>query len=260
MNNVALLRYGRKLFYTYRDAFKHHAFLMDRIQYGSLNIKKGDIVIDAGAFTGGFAIWASGLVGPYGRIIAIEPHPHHFKILKANVLINRLHNVILINKAISDREGKVSLTGAGPGAHISNMGGFEVKTTTLDKILKEHNLAKADILKMDIEGSEIRALKTFQKLQDAREVAVEAHGARSLHYVVNCLNKMGFRISVLDSSMLIRNIIKQPSMLPFLTLAELKSRFWQSRLWLKYFLGFENHPVPACRDPNLKLILARKAY
>jgi len=122
------------------------------------NIKQGDIVIDAGANIGLFSILASFKVKDKGRVIAIEPEPSNLKILMQNVKLNRLDNVIVIPKALYDKPGKkVSMKGKGVSAYVSEDSEGLVETTTLDQIIEETGL-KPRILKMDIEGSEGKAL------------------------------------------------------------------------------------------------------
>jgi len=70
------------------------------------NVKKGDTVVDIGAHIGYFTIILSDLVGNDGKVIAFEPNPITFSILKKNIETNSLSNVILENLAISDIESE----------------------------------------------------------------------------------------------------------------------------------------------------------
>ena len=62
--------------------------------------RPGDTVIDVGANVGWYTVIASKLVGKKGRVIAFEPEPVNFAILKKNVLANGCENVILELKAL----------------------------------------------------------------------------------------------------------------------------------------------------------------
>src|SRR5271157_4660105 len=42
-------------------------------------IKKGDIIVDAGAYIGEFSLIASKIVGGEGKVIAYEPDPENYK-------------------------------------------------------------------------------------------------------------------------------------------------------------------------------------
>jgi FkbM family methyltransferase len=240
------------------DDFSHYVPFRPKILYGFLRIKRGDVVVDVGAFPGDFTLHASSLVGESGKVIAIEAHPWNFALLKANVILNDLRNVILVNKAISDREGKALLAGSGSGAHLSRSEGVEVKTTTLDKLLQDLGLARADVIKLDIEGAEVAALKGFQRLREVREAAIETHGTSSFRYVTECLPKKDFDIYVLNNSLLLKNIARTILNLPDFVLTEFKSKFLAFKLLSKYILGLENHPLPSCRSHQVVIVYIRR--
>jgi predicted methyltransferase len=66
-------------------------------------ISAGDWVIDIGANVGHYTKRFSDLVGPQGRVIAVEPVPDTFALLAANVLLFQYRNVTLLNLAASDQ-------------------------------------------------------------------------------------------------------------------------------------------------------------
>jgi FkbM family methyltransferase len=129
-------------------------------------IRQGLVVIDIGANIGYYTIIASTLVGPHGKVIAYEPEDNNYSFLLKNIEYNKLDNVVPVRSAVSDRNGKIEL-------HISNDNGLThaivancdvketvyVTTTTLDHSLKTMGVNKVDILKIDIEGAEIMAIK-----------------------------------------------------------------------------------------------------
>ena len=121
-------------------------------------IREGDVVIDAGANIGLFSILASFKVGKGGTVIAIEPEKENLKLLNKNIELNRINNIVVIPKALYDISGKkVSMKGEGVGAYVSEETEGDVETITLDEITSTLGL-KPRILKMDIEGSEGKAL------------------------------------------------------------------------------------------------------
>jgi len=128
-------------------------------------INKGDTVIDAGANIGYYTILLSKAVGPNGKVYSFEPGKKCFDILKKNVKENGCDNVILINKALSDKEGDIKFyvnkKDKGSSSIIKdtrNNSNNEVKVvvegTTLDKEITEN----ITFMKMDIEGAELGAL------------------------------------------------------------------------------------------------------
>jgi FkbM family methyltransferase len=137
-------------------------------------ISKGDVVIDAGANIGLFTIIASILVGKSGRVISIEPDPENLKILKKNIQLNNLDNIIIVDKALYKESGKklrfysngiFSKIVESEKYEIRNY--IEVETITLDDIISDFNL-RPNSLKMDIEGGEKFALlsahRTFKNI------------------------------------------------------------------------------------------------
>jgi predicted RNA methylase len=63
--------------------------------------KKGDIVIDVGAHMGRYTIIASKRVGENGKVVAIEAHPGNYEMLKRNIKLNKLTNIIPLNFAVA---------------------------------------------------------------------------------------------------------------------------------------------------------------
>src|SRR2546422_5286600 len=69
-------------------------------------VKTGDVVLDIGAHIGYYTLMFAELVGPHGKVFAFEPVPSNFALLQKNVQFNGYHSVALIQKAVSDKEGK----------------------------------------------------------------------------------------------------------------------------------------------------------
>ena len=138
-------------------------------EYGFLlnALSKDDVVIDAGANIGAFAIPASIRAK---KVFAVEPHPSNYNFLKKNISQNCVHNITPINAAFSDRMGSGFLNGEGEGAHLDQFG-LPVDTITFDSLLDN----SPTVLKIDIEGTEIRALKALKSWSHIRAIAVETH-------------------------------------------------------------------------------------
>jgi tRNA A58 N-methylase Trm61 len=65
--------------------------------------KPGEIVIDVGAHIGYYTLKAARAVGTKGKVIAIEPNPENFHLLRNNVILNRFYNVMTLPIAIGAR-------------------------------------------------------------------------------------------------------------------------------------------------------------
>src|SRR5919108_6579842 len=70
---------------------------------------EGDTVVDIGAHIGLYSLIAAKRVGPSGKVIAIEPDPENFKILKKNLLLNQLSNVEPLECAVYSAREKLKL-------------------------------------------------------------------------------------------------------------------------------------------------------
>jgi FkbM family methyltransferase len=128
-------------------------------------------VVDVGANAGIFATVAGSWVGPLGRLVAVEPNPIVVGRLRRNLHQNGLDSrSVVIAAGLSDHEGRATLqvganTATGTLASSSVDAGalhFEVIVRSLDAIADELNLQRVDLLKIDVEGSEIAVLDGAQ--------------------------------------------------------------------------------------------------
>ena len=131
--------------------------------HGSLNF------VDVGANFGWYTCIFSQLANNNGKVIAIEPSPDNLKYLEKNIEENNLRNIFLEKVAVGEKEENLLLYKAlntNPGAHslikdtpFQGKEGitYPVKVKSLDSIL--FNVNKINLMKMDIEGYEISALK-----------------------------------------------------------------------------------------------------
>lgn len=125
-------------------------------------VTRGMTILDVGANLGYYAIQESVRVGPTGRVIAVEPAPVTFALLRENAALNECHNVELHQAAVSDKAGEADLY-VGAHANVSRLGErpdyidkVTVPTHRIDDLLAHE--PHLDIIRMDIEGHEIHAL------------------------------------------------------------------------------------------------------
>ena len=124
-------------------------------------IKQGNVVLDVGANIGLTAIRASKLTGAQGAVYAIEAMPSTFEILKFNVNLNKLTNVICLNEAFADYVGKTEMfhnldinRGSASLYSDKKTDGVKVNVNTLDKFVIHKGIKHVDFIKVDIEGAE----------------------------------------------------------------------------------------------------------
>jgi FkbM family methyltransferase len=121
----------------------------------------GDVILDIGAGTGTEAVRLSRLVGPTGRVIAVEAHPDTFAVLAKVSAANRIHNITTVEAAVAGVAGTLHITDndeVGSNTLFGD-GAIEVRATTIDDIIAECHVERVDFLKMNIEGAERLAIQ-----------------------------------------------------------------------------------------------------
>jgi FkbM family methyltransferase len=154
--------------------------------------KEGDRVVDVGAHIGRYTIIASKMVGSKGKVIAIEAHPANHEILKQNIALNKLDNVITLNYAVHSRKTMVKLYEPGQEEGFTiyntimtdrtltskNQKYIEVKADTLDSLLLENGIKEVNWIKIDVEGAEYEVLTGASNiLSDNKDISclIEIH-------------------------------------------------------------------------------------
>lgn len=132
----------------------------------------GDHFVDAGANCGIFSCRAASIVGPTGRVLAIEPNPPMIERLRVNVRLNGFTNVDIAVTAVGDTQGTATLHIIGKEQARSSFHAAAVRdrrktvavtvpVAPLLSVLSAHGFKKIDAMKIDIEGFEDRALIPF---------------------------------------------------------------------------------------------------
>lgn len=123
-------------------------------------LRRGDTFIDVGANIGWHTLIAAKAVGPEGHVIAFEPAPVSFEILRHNAEVNGCRNAILVPKALSDKPGSVRLhlsdTNKGHNTILDEPGlkeTIDVEAVPLDDYMKDVAREVA-LVKIDVEGAE----------------------------------------------------------------------------------------------------------
>ncbi len=124
------------------------------------NLGAGDYVIDVGANVGTIALAAATLVGRQGTVIAIEPHPRTSGYLQANVRLNDLPNITVLNMAVGKESGAIMFSDIRNDDQncVVNMSPLVVPMATLDSLLLGEE-RRVKLLKIDVEGYELPVLQ-----------------------------------------------------------------------------------------------------
>lgn len=190
-------------------------------------LEKGDIVMDVGAHIGSFSVRSAKLVGSTGLIVAFEPDTNNFYLLKKNVALNQIKNIVLVNIALGKEIGsgclKIPVLRSGNISFKKNLkGDVELKSINimpLDVYLKGR-FSRVDFLKIDVEGSELDVLKGAQETitKNLMRIVLETHSQQSKKQIVQYLTSKGYAVLSIppylyasnrpDDKLLIRRLIR----------------------------------------------------
>jgi len=143
-------------------------------------VRPGDFCIDAGCYVGFYAC----LMAQRGaRVLAVDANPAMYEIAKFNVALNHYEDrVQVLHAALADGEHEATFhlpsqfdDGWGSLAAADRPGGGDVQVPTrlLKTLLKEH-AGRIRLLKMDIEGAELLALRGLgDRIEDVDFLLVE---------------------------------------------------------------------------------------
>lgn len=199
-------RWGNNVLVNYRPTPEALTLGIDDLQLFFYDYvpQPGDTVIDVGAGIGTELKVLSELVGPGGRVVAIEADPAAFRRLeKVNQLLG-LTNTVLIEGAVGAESGiahlsQVDLDAIGNFLTTEeNPGAVQVDVMTLDSLVAKLDLRAVDYVKMNIEGAERDALKGFTKSGPmVRNWCISCHDfketewARTHDFVIKWLQGLG---------------------------------------------------------------------
>lgn len=143
-------------------------------------VNKGDIVFDVGTNIGETLLNFAKLTGEKGFVYGFEPDEKNYKNVQKNISLNDFNNVRVFNFGISDKKESVKLyrvdshnLGMNRILSESEAAKFDdftiIETELLDNVVDENHIERIDVIKIDIEGYEMHALrgaeKTLRKFQ-----------------------------------------------------------------------------------------------
>lgn len=182
----------------------------------------GMVVLDGRANEGLYSLYAARRVGPRGVVLAVEPSTREFARLEANIALNRIRNVKTFKMALGSRVGEARLAIA--QARHAGMNAIEVGDAgenpapwtlsretvsheTIDNLGARAGLERLDLMKLDIEGSEVDALwgarKTISRFRPIIMLEAEeerlASQNRTKEELVQALDELGYALWVFDA-------------------------------------------------------------
>jgi len=183
--NKLLRKFGAEIHGTgYLQALSKNDFQKDSFdtQYELLN-KNAKIIFDVGANRGDVTAKYSAMF-PGVNIYAFEPFAETFAILNQRFADNT--NITCYDMAVAADNNfrefyvnrnvdtnslyKPNSIGISSDKQVENLSVIQVKCTSLDEFCEKNNIDSIDILKMDIQGGELDALKGAHKLLSEKKI------------------------------------------------------------------------------------------
>jgi FkbM family methyltransferase len=187
--------------YVYK---KREALCTNYLQSSGI-LKTGDVVLDAGANIGYYALLESQLVGLTGQVYAVEPVYETFCSLTNNIKLNNRHNINALRYAFGNTThmGKIYVSSSSNLSavnkqHVAGKIVYhqDVPFLTVDDFLKGKITPK--LVRMDVEGYEYEIIQGMNKtLTENVFLMIEVHPAylqSKLDDFLNLLNLHGFRV------------------------------------------------------------------
>mgnify|MGYP006113333035 FL=1 len=166
--------------------------------------------IDAGANLGYWSIIASSKEYGQKKTISIEPLKNNFNLLKLNKN-NNINRFKIINLAVGNKIGKSKIyyddeTASNVGASLQRnnvkSNKYEIiKIDKIDNIVNKFTIDNKIILKLDVEGNEINALKgATRTLRKKILIIYEDHGSDFTHKNTRFLLNQKFQIYHIENN------------------------------------------------------------
>ena len=164
---------GGKIYLNLREAKSERAKFLGYYEFQKTRLLKKLIkskmtIFDIGANKGYYSLLAAKIMKDEGEIFAFEPEPDNYNWIKKSILINGYKSIKLNQIALFNKNGEMELFKAVKSGHHSlvrnkDLGSVTVQTKKLDDFLSEQKIQLVDLIKIDVEGAEIKVLEGAEK-------------------------------------------------------------------------------------------------
>lgn len=152
-------------------------------------VAPGATVLDVGGNIGLYALQFAQLAGPTGRVHSFEPERRNAARIRENLALNGFENVTVVEAAVFSENGVIGLNvfavaynawhsvgpvrmpdPSGADALVEAQEVQNVEAVTLDAYCERIDGSEIDLLKLDVEGAEIDALRGAAGLLATRSI------------------------------------------------------------------------------------------
>jgi FkbM family methyltransferase len=134
--------------------------------------RPGDTVIDAGAYWGDSARRFAWQLRGRGSIVALEPSPKNYR----RLVRQRLPGLIPLCLGAWNANEVLRFSEKGGSSQITDQGDSTIHVAPIDWIVRELDLQRVDLLKLDVEGAEREALagasETLQRFRPKVQLSI----------------------------------------------------------------------------------------
>lgn len=164
------------------NASDHERYDAIQLEKFARSIKPGDWIADVGAYRGEYAVVAAHRAGSEGRVFAFEPTAANARFIHRNAELNHLSNRITIaENVVADANGAVTFYRAGNSttnsmfrSSVQNENSGPLQQDTYEAVTLDSYFEKLgrlpDVVKIDVEGAEWRALRGAQRIVESNAV------------------------------------------------------------------------------------------
>ena len=175
------------------------------------HLRTGQTFLDLGANIGYFTSLAASIVGEAGRVMSVEPGTSNLKFLLLNKQLNQFDQVDIFPAAASDEKALMLYDSSGSNGFTTSIGQADtgndltrilgsdvVNAITVDDICS--SLDRLDMIKVDIEGAEYRALKgAMQTVRKHRPMIISEFSPPALDSMSNATAEEFLELMLADT-------------------------------------------------------------
>jgi FkbM family methyltransferase len=165
------------------------------------SVRPGMVIYDLGANVGFYSLLASALTGANGQVFSFEPSERNLAYLRRHIQRNRIANCTVWPVAVGADEGKACFHEGGGSCegHLAAEG-TPVRVISLDARVASGELPPPDLIKCDIEGGELNALRGAAStlVKHRPTIFLATHGEKVRRECHELLRSLGYGLFSCD--------------------------------------------------------------